>query len=205
MKKLSLLFAFLLMTHLLWAQQINYLNLPDTIWVAVSVQSAEVQAEFEESLMMAAQQQFYKINGSARNRTKFMVTTDQAFADVHMQILECRLASRSDKTSTLLLTVVGIGAPLALAAGGMPVPVAFYFTPHNRYVTSISYSRTLNSLGFTDENELLRKISTGYFSTDRRNEGKIAKDFGWWMKAKANKLNRKYRKAARKTNRQLAL
>ncbi|WP_224999844.1 hypothetical protein [Cesiribacter sp. SM1] len=203
MKKHLLLFAFLLTTKLLTAQQLDYLNLPDTIWVAVAVQSAEVRPEFEESLKISAQQYFYKINGRVKNKIKFMIAADPAFADMHMHILDCRLATQADKTSSLLLTVVGIGGPLALAAGGIPVPVAFYFTPSNRYVTSISYSGTLISLGFTDEHELLRKVSTGYFSTDRRNEGKVAKDFGYWLEAKGKKLNRKHRKALRKVNRQL--
>ncbi|AHM61669.1 hypothetical protein D770_17085 [Flammeovirgaceae bacterium 311] len=203
MKRHLLFLVFLLTTKLLTAQQLDYLNLPDTIWVAVSVQSAEVRPEFEESLKISAQQYFYKINGRAKNKIKFLITADQAFADMHLQILDCRLATKADKTSALLLTVIGIGGPLALAAGGVPLPVAFYFTPHNRYVTSVSYSGTLISMGFTDEHELLRKVSTGYFSTDQLNEGKIAKDFGYWLEAKGKRLNRKHRKALRKLNRQL--
>jgi hypothetical protein len=195
MKKLLMLCLLLMAGSGVFAQQPNYRDMPDTIWVHVS--DAYLAPELADGFRLAAQASFLKVNQRKKQQLKFMLTDDWTAAHVRMELLSYHLATRADKTSALLLTMVGVGGPILLAAAGVPFPVAFYSSPHNHYLTAVSYNPDFYALGFADIPEVKRKVSTGYASSDRKNEGKIAADFGSWMEAMGKKWNKKHLKTSR--------
>ena len=199
MKKLILFFLVLLPCHGLFAQQ--YEGLPDTVWVAVTAHHEHIHPEMADMFLTSAEAAFYKANQHRKQNLKFMLTHDSAYADVHFQLMAYRVPTGSEKTSALLLTIVGVGAPILLAASGVALPVAFYFTPQNRYLTSVHFSENLKALGFVDQGEVIRKVGTGYAASDRRNEGKIAADFGNWMHFMGRKWNKKQQRALKRAAR----
>lgn len=199
MKKFILFFLILLCGHSLFARQ--YDSLADTVWVAVTAQDASIHPELADIFITSAKAAFYKVNQRRKQNLKFVLTSESAYADIHFQLVAYHLPTSSEKTSALLLTFVGVGAPILLAASGIPIPVVFYFTPENRYLTSVHYSEYFKDLGFVDQAEVVRKVGTGYTSSDQRNEGKIAADFGSWMHVVGKRWNKKQLKAQKRAAR----
>ncbi|EMR01772.1 hypothetical protein [Cesiribacter andamanensis] len=199
MNKLLFFSCFLFVAaHGLQAQKADFRQLPDTIWVAVTANEAFVEPEMAHNFKLAAQASFVKANLQKKQALKFILTQDSLQADVHYRLIAYRLVSRTEQNTALALTLLGVATPIALAAAGVPFPVGFYSTPQNRYMTSVHYSPQMAGLGFQDVPELVLKVSTGYASSDAKNERKIAADFGRWMENVSKKWNKNHLRAVRR-------
>ena len=195
MKNLTLLF-------LLWLLGLNagfsqdFGQLPDTVYISVNSHDT-LSAEFADMAILEMQRAFV-VNNSRRKHSRYLAlapTLEEA--DMQIFVHGILFPTKQQRNTALMLSVVGIGVPVVLAASGVPIPVAMYFTSNSQYMVSYRYSDFMKSIGFNDMEQTPLRISTGYVRRPSRGYTRISKAMGMNMIGMARGWNKAYRKATR--------